>query len=231
MDALSQIDVSQRIKLKLTQSSFNRNRFTKLTRSSFNRNILVILSLLFPIINSHTLRSPIREGALDGLIVDSSNVPDSKEDAIAGGDKDQDQDKDKDQDRDQDQEKDDEEENKEEEKTYFCNHQASCGDRANPGPPTSDSTLSGYECYCRGEKQLGFAAFCYQGTCYDPSRDNYRTPEDLDEFGMCSYTLKTPADIEFCQNSESSEKTDPNLKSFTGTFLHQSFLSYIIAQY
>lgn len=169
--------------------------------------LLVLVHLLI----ITTQSSPIREGPLDGLIIgdhvsssssddDESNTKSSEDDDNSGSEA---------------SDEDSEPDEKKDEKHYFCQHVASCGTRTDPGPPTADSTLSGYECYCRGEEQIGKASFCHQGTCYDPSRDVYRTPEQLDDEGLCQYTLKKQADVEFCQREEASEQSDPNLQVFS----------------
>ena len=167
-----------------------------MTMTSRNQIALLLLSL-FSLIHAHTLRTPVREGPLDGLMVshsdDNVSPPIEEEDM------------------------DEKEIPKEddEEKQFFCNHIASCGIRTNPGPPTQDSTYDGYECICRGEEQLGLSAFCYSGICYNPDRDEYRSPDQLDKEGLCQYTVKKREDVERCLTVEESEKNDPNLRYFT----------------
>jgi hypothetical protein len=169
----------------------------------------VILLLHFHPCSPSSIRP--REGPMDGLMgsgddtsppidnnVDGKEAQDEKAVAETQGEQEDEQEAEQDQ-----------------SETYYCHHIASCGTRSNPGPPTADSTLSGYECYCRGEGQLGLAYMCYQGACYDGSRDTYRKPSEIDRVGLCAYTTLKPADLEFCRNSESSEKLDPNLRPYT----------------
>ena len=102
-----------------------------------------------------------------------------------------------------------------EEQDYFCFHEASCGTRTNPGPATSDSTLNGYDCYCRGKAQLGTKSICYRGHCYQEDQDNYRVPREAqDKYGRCQYQLTDKADLELCQR-EIAEANDPNLRPFS----------------
>jgi hypothetical protein len=156
---------------------------------------------------------PVKEGPLDGLLdpvghsAKSLMNDDSSESVERSEEKEELEEAEK-------SEKESEKETQKAE-NFYCNHMASCGSRSDPGPPTADSSLSGYECYCRGEAQVGLAYMCYKGHCYDELKDPYRTPSNIDKYGLCGYTTKNQADVEFCQRSESNELSDPNLQAFT----------------
>lgn len=81
---------------------------------------------------------------------------------------------------------------------FYCHHEASCGTRTNPGPPSADSNHGGLDCFCQGDEQAGLGAYCFRGTCWQEGIAAYRTPNHIDAQGACQYTALDRTDYGFC---------------------------------